>query len=92
MRIDFYTKAVLTLIALALLVIAGNSLINPKQNVAAAGKFSDVQFSYAMGGILAVDTRTGDIWDYGLGGEGGSGVQLLGHIDEIGKPLIPPLR
>jgi hypothetical protein len=88
MRIDLYTKVILTLIACVLLVIAGNALIKPSRSVTAAGALIGVQFSYAMGSLLAVDTRTGDIWVYGLGGEGGSGVEHLGRIDELGKPLI----
>jgi len=98
MRIDMYTKAILTLIACALLVIAGNTLTKPTRSVAAAesdnieaqiGGLTGVQFSYAAnGGLLAVDTRTGDIWLYGLGGELGYSVGHLGRIDELGKPLI----
>jgi len=88
MRIDLYTKAILTLIACALLVIAGNALTTPTRSVAAAGGLTGVQFSYAMGSLLAVDTRTGDIWVYGLGGEGGSRVDHLGRIGELGKPLV----
>ncbi len=88
MRIDLYTKAILTLIACALLVIAGNTLIQPTRSVASARGLTGGQFSYANGGLLAVDTRTSDIWVYGLGGDGGYSVGHLGRIDELGKPLI----
>ena len=48
MRIDMYTKAILTLIACALLVITGNTLTKPTRSVAAAGGLTGVQFSYAV--------------------------------------------
>jgi hypothetical protein len=87
MRIDVYTKTILTLIALLLAVIALRPLIQPQSKALAAGKFSDVQFTLSFGGLYAVDTRNGDIWHYGMGGDAGNVVERLGRIDELGKPL-----
>ena len=68
MRIDLYTKTILTLIALLLAVVALKPLFQP-QAVMAAGNFDRIQFSYSSGGDHAFfDTRSGDVWEYGDNG------------------------
>ena len=66
MKTDLYTKAVLTVIALMLAVIACNQYINPRVTAQAQAQsgFSSVQFSYD-GGMYFFDSRTGEVWFYG---------------------------
>jgi len=87
MRIDLYTKVVLTLILLVLAVIALRPVIQP-QAVVAQGNLTGVQFTYNGGGFLAIDTRTGDVWDYYAMENPGDGT-VKGHykITKLGQPL-----
>jgi hypothetical protein len=63
MRIDWYTKGVLTVIAVLLGVIALRPYVSPDA-VHAQGSFAGLQ--YGGGGMNAefFDTRTGEIWEY----------------------------
>jgi hypothetical protein len=64
MRTDIYTKAVLTVIAVMLTVIACNQYIEPRATAQAqAAPFAGVQ--YAGSGTF-FDTKTGDLWEYDL--------------------------
>ncbi len=67
MRIDLYTKMILTLIALLLAVIALNPIFQP-QSAMAQGNYSAIQFSYSGGNHAFFDTRSGDVWEYGDNG------------------------
>ncbi len=67
MRIDLYTKTILTLIAILLAISAIRPLIQPAQNAHAQSSFSNVQFTSFSGGFAAFDTGTGDIWLYSYG-------------------------
>jgi hypothetical protein len=60
MRIDLYTKAVLTIIAVMLAVIASNQLVSPRI-ASAQGGFAGVQWNGSDGFF---DSRTGEIWVY----------------------------
>lgn len=92
MKTDRYTKGILTVIAAGVLTIACNQATSAPGSVAhAAGKFADVQFSGIPGGVVAVDTRTGDIWGYASSGSLGDQVSYMGRIDELGKPLVKPV-
>ena len=64
MRTDTYTKAVLTVIAFLLLLIACNQYVNPESKARAEGPFAGLQFSATIGQIYLFDTRSGDIWGY----------------------------
>jgi hypothetical protein len=65
MKPDLYTKAVLTVIALLLLVIACNQDVNPGSKVRAEGAFAGVQYVGGyQGGYQFFDSRTGEIWWY----------------------------
>jgi hypothetical protein len=63
MRIDLYTKVVLTVIAVMLTFMACKSAVQPI-GVAAEGALAAVQFTGGVGGFWAVDTRGGDVWVY----------------------------
>jgi len=68
MRIDVYTKVVLTVIAVALLAIAVHPAVVQAQDSSAARHkppFDDKIVMQADGiGIVAFDLTTGDIWSY----------------------------
>jgi len=64
MKPDLYTKAVLTVIAVMLAVIAFRTVINPEMTASAQEAFGGVQFSGANGGHAFFDTRTGEVFQY----------------------------
>ena len=86
MKPDFYTKAVLTVIAFLLLLIACNQYVSPHSAVQAAGPFAHVQFTPDTGTLIFFDTNTGQIWHYnGVNRERVVGSQRLA---QLGQPLI----
>jgi hypothetical protein len=64
MRIDLYTKTILTLIALLLAVLASKPLFQP-QTALADGGYAGIQFSYSGGNHAFFNANTGDVWEYG---------------------------
>lgn len=78
MRIDLYTKAVLTIIAIMVTVIASNQIVNPRV-ASAQGSFAGVLWN----GQSFFDSRTGEIREY-------NGVQLAGkyRVTKLGQPLV----
>jgi hypothetical protein len=83
MRIDLYTKTMLTLIVLLLATIACNSMVRPA-GVAAEGPLAGVQVSLIpMVGMFAFDGKTGEIWIYGDNNQAKYG----GRITKLGEPL-----
>ena len=64
MRIDLYTKTILTVIALLLALIVLKPIFQP-QAAMAEGNFGSIQFSYSGGNHAFFDTRSGDVWEYG---------------------------
>ena len=87
MKPDIYTKAVLTVIAIMLAVIASNQYINPPATAhAQAGPFAGVQFFGGDGGgVTAVDTRTGEVWSYFSDGP----IRSHMRITRLGQPAAP---
>jgi hypothetical protein len=83
MRIDLYTKTVLTVIALLLSVIALKPIFQPAPAMA-QGKFTGVEFASSSGRLFFFDSRTGHIWTYFH--ENGSGGENF-TLTELGKPL-----
>ena len=83
MRIDMYTKTILTVIVLLLTVILVKPILQP-QTVAAQGILNGVQLCRSEGELMAFDTRTGDIWTYSI-----AGGRLAYHyrITQLGQPL-----
>jgi hypothetical protein len=68
MRIDLYTKMILTLIALLLAVVVLKPMLQP-QAAMAEGAFAGIQFSYSGGNHAFFNTNTGDVWEYGDHGD-----------------------
>jgi hypothetical protein len=85
MRIDTYTKIVLTVIALALAVVAFKPLVEP-QAVAAQGPLAGLRVFGTNGGFYVVDEMRGDFWLYGLGFTG-KAAKYLGKMTRPGEPL-----
>jgi hypothetical protein len=86
MRIDLYTKTILTIIALLLAVMTLKPIIQPA-SASAQASLSGVQFTTASGGFNAFDTRNGDVWLYSYNA-GVYGAKYLGRIAELGRPLV----
>ena len=63
MRIDLYTKTILTIIALFLAMTVLKPIFQP-QPAMAEGKYAAIQFSYSGGDHAFFDTRSGDVWEY----------------------------
>ena len=63
MRIDIYTKVVVTVIAFLLGIIAVRPMVRPGVTAQAQGGFGGLQYSGPTG-ISFFDSRTGDIWFY----------------------------
>jgi hypothetical protein len=82
MRIDRYTQALLTVIALLLAVIAGRPYFHPPVAAAQAPGLASVHFFGDVSrGFVAVDGG-GKLWFYGSGKP-----ELLGQITRPGEPL-----
>ena len=65
MKPDFYTKSVLTVIAIMLTVIACKTVINPDATASAqSAPFAGVQYASSNGYPYFFDTRTGEIYSY----------------------------
>jgi hypothetical protein len=86
MRTDLYTKAVLTVIALALALIALKPMISPAVAVQAQAPSANLQF---LGGsdVIVMDKQTGYLWVYRVSGGGGTEMLPLGRFLGPGKPL-----
>ena len=70
MRIDWYTKGVLTVVAVLLAVIAFRPYVSPDTVVQAQGPFTGVQFTGGPSGYYSFfDTRTGDVYSYFANGD-----------------------
>ena len=68
MRIDLYTKTILTLIALLLAVMSLRPLLMPTW-AHAQSNLNGVQFSGAASGFWLFDGKTGDAWLYSPEGD-----------------------
>jgi len=89
---DLYTKAVLTIVAIALVMIACNQYIHPV-TVEAQGSFAGVQFTEGESTYNFFDAKTGDIWQYAWhlnnDGIGPDGTWRTTHfkIAKLGAPI-----
>ena len=82
MKLDLYTKVVLTAIMLLLGVIAFRPLVHPDTTANAQGSFAGVQFSGP--GISFFDSRTGDLYEYRV-----DGTTISHHrLTKLGQPLV----
>jgi hypothetical protein len=64
MKPDIYTKAVLTVIAFALTLIALKPLFSPPLRPMPSRRFPGFQFSGPNNGYEFFDARTGEVWVY----------------------------
>ena len=84
MRIDRYTKGVLTVIAVLLGVIALRPYVSPEAVAHAQTTFAGVEFSAGPGGLDFFDTRTGEIWGYSSAGPFSEKLR----VTRLGQPLV----
>lgn len=91
MRPDIYTKAVLTVIAIMLTVIACNQYVSPAATAQAQGPLAGVQFSGYGLNFNAYDTRTGDVWRYADDSLNHKNVTVkyLGKLTKLGQAPAP---
>ena len=80
MRVDLYTKVILTFIALLLAVFTLKPILQP-QAALAEGSFAGIQFSYSGGNHAFFDSHSGDVWEYGGDGK----FRQHYKIHELGK-------
>jgi hypothetical protein len=83
MRVDWYTKSVLTVIAVLLGVIAVRPYVSPDTVAHAQGQFAGVEFSAGAGGLNFFDTKTGEIWGYNNAGP----YKEKFRLTKVGGPL-----
>jgi len=84
---DIFTKIVLSVIALCLMVIALSFMFETEDTQAAQSRFNpkNVQVTYTSGGFLVFDTTTGDIWVYNFSGRN---PDFIGRLTQPGKALL----
>jgi hypothetical protein len=90
MKPDVYAKAILTVIAFLLLLIACNQYASPAATASAQGPFAGVQVG-GSDGLTFFDTRSGEVWQYSHNGvTGGHPAQLFWkfRIAKLGQPLV----
>jgi hypothetical protein len=68
MRVDLYTKTIVTVIVLLLAVIVMKPIFQP-QPAMADGGFAGIQFSYSGGNHAFFNSNTGDVYEYGDHGD-----------------------
>ena len=83
MRLDVYTKAVLTVIAAALSVLAIRPWVTPDAVVHAGAPAQEIQFAATPVGYSFFDSRTGDLWEYS-----GTGLHGKFRLTKPGMPLV----
>ena len=88
MKPDLYTKALLTVIAIMLSVIALRPMVSPEATAQAQGSFAGL---IPAGPYAFFDTRTGDLWDYTYHGENTAKQLDVWHykMTRPGAPLTP---
>jgi hypothetical protein len=68
MRVDLYTKILLTTIAVCLLTLAFKSMVEPKAALAAGTDFvvlcASCSYGHKEGQLVLMDRSNGDIWMY----------------------------
>lgn len=90
MKVDFYTKAILTLIAIFLGVLSLRPIIEPEGAFAGASdKFGNLAFASYEDHVLFFDRKTGDVFNYFIGR---SIKPYFGRIVELGEPLVKPKK
>ena len=84
MRIDWYTKGVLTVIAVLLAVIALRPYVSPGAVAHAQGSLAGVQIWYGdVASPKFFDARTGDVWGYSTGK-----LESKYRLTGVGAPLV----
>ena len=90
MRVDKYTKTILTVIALLLAAIVLKPIVQPIP-ASAQVSLNGVQFIPASNSFDAFDTKNGDVWFYSYDG-GRYSARYLGRITQLGQTMIDTLQ
>jgi hypothetical protein len=77
MKLDLYTKSLLTVIALLLAVIAYNVSVRPVNAAQAAGQFAGVQYASTVGTVSFFNPNNGDVFIYSADPNSPKGGTLL---------------
>jgi hypothetical protein len=74
-----------------IIAIASKTVFSPATAASAQGQFAGVEFSAVRSGFEAIDTRTGEFWEYGqpIGVSGKLMLRQTGRISKLGQPEIP---
>jgi hypothetical protein len=86
MKLDLYTKGILTVIALLLAVIVVKPLVSPDITARAQqGSLAGVQMAVAGSSLVFLDPRAGEVWEYSLL-QSGRPTQRL-QLSALGQPM-----
>lgn len=88
MRVDTYTKVVLTAIALALCSIAGKQYVHPPATVHAAGQFSSLQFAEDKDWVYFFDSSTGTLYEYDETHTGSIPPSSVAKMSSVGGAVV----
>jgi hypothetical protein len=83
MKLDLYTKIVLTVMALALVLVACNQYIHPAVSASAQGSFIGLRFADS-GEATFFDPRTGELFEYTAHGE----IDGKYRLTKLGQSMI----
>jgi hypothetical protein len=88
MRIDIYTRIILTVIALFLAVIALRPFVQPAAvRAQASAPLAGVQFIPESASFDAFNTANGDVWLYSWTGSRYD-ARYMGRIVQLGEPIV----
>ena len=82
MRVDTYSKVILTVIALLLGLIVCRQYGSP-ETVAAQGSLNGVQVAVTPLGYSFFDTRSGEVWEYS-----GANLHAKHRVSKLGQALV----
>lgn len=86
MRIDVYTKTILTIIAILLGAIAYHSFVQPGVVIASQSQFDGVHFAVSGTKLWAVDTNTNHVLIYDMDS---LKLEKVASMSRLGDPLTP---
>ena len=88
MRTDLYSKSILTLILIVLVVILGHLCFASAPTVSAQTTLQLVPLGVDGGNAYFLDPNSGHVWSYQLWGKGKSTIPYdCGRLIELGKPI-----
>ena len=87
---DIFTKILLSLIAISLIIIAFTLVFRSEPTQAQSRtNFSNIQLAHTSGGFLILNGSTGDIWMYDFSGRQ---PDYIGRLTQVGRALVTSSR